>query len=156
MDDLVKIWFELDEDWHGSSTETLWAQKVGKEQYRLDNSPFYAKGVSFGDIVTATERDGRLKFNSVVKRGGHSTYRVIVDHIKMPPTEFQKYWDKFSKMACTFEGGPEFSSEDKQLKIYSVDIHPEANLDKVYEYLQSAEDDGIWEFEEGHCYENGK
>ncbi len=153
MDNLVKILFELDENWHGSTTETLWAQKTKEGQYRLDNTPFYVKGVSYGDIVTAEEKEGHLKFSSVAKRGGHSTYRLIVDHAKISPIEFKKHWEKFSKMACTFEGGPEFQSEDKKLKVYAVDIHPEANLDKVYEQLQIGEDAGVWEFEEGHCFD---
>lgn len=155
-EELVKILFELDEDWHGSSTETLWAEKTGEDQYRLDNTPFYAKGVSFGDTVTAKEKQGFLKYESVMKRGGHSTYRIIIDHAKVSPNKFQKYWKRFSELACTYEGGPEFQSEDKKLKLYALDVHPEANLDQVYAKLQAGEDEGIWEFEEGHCYENRK
>ncbi len=155
-EELIKVLFELNEDWHGCSTETLWAEKVGEDQYRLDNTPFYVKGVSFGDIITAKEKQGFLKYESVLKRGGHSTYRIIIDHAKVPINKFQNYWKHFSELACTYEGGPEFRSKDKNLKIYAIDVHPEVKLDQVYAKLQKGEHEGIWEFEEGHCYEKNE
>lgn len=73
----VKVWFKLEDAWHDSATESLWASNLGDGLYRLENSPFYAFGVSFLDTVTAIERYGRLWFDKVVLRGGHSTYRII-------------------------------------------------------------------------------
>jgi hypothetical protein len=79
---LVKVKFVLDPgEWHGSATETLWAAPVGQNQYRLENSPFYAFGVSYQDVVAAQRTDNELEFVSVVSRGGHSTYRILVQSI---------------------------------------------------------------------------
>jgi uncharacterized protein DUF4265 len=51
---LVKITFALEpEAWHGYRTETVWAEKLGRNRYRLRNTPFYAFGVSAEDVVFA-------------------------------------------------------------------------------------------------------
>jgi hypothetical protein len=36
-------------------------------------------------------------------------------------------------------------------KIIAIDVLPEADIDDVYSVLEAAEDDGILEFDEGHC-----
>ena len=76
---LVTIVVNLEPDaWHGYGTETVWAEKVGGNRYRLRNTPFYAFGVSAEDVVFAEPDDeARLVFSSVSLRGGHSTYRII-------------------------------------------------------------------------------
>ncbi len=52
---LVKIHFTLDAtDWHGQGGESLWGKPVGGPLYELQNSPFFATGVSYLDIVNAT------------------------------------------------------------------------------------------------------
>jgi hypothetical protein len=33
--------------------ETLWATTLGEDRYRLDNSPFFAYGVSWLDVIEA-------------------------------------------------------------------------------------------------------
>ncbi len=49
---LRKLFFRLEENaWHGSATESLWAEPVQAGRYRLRNSPFYAFGVSAEDVV---------------------------------------------------------------------------------------------------------
>ena len=153
---LKKILFELSEDWHGSGAETLWAEEIEGKQFRLDNTPFYVKNVSCGDVVTATEKNGFLVLKEVVKRGGHSTYRIIIDHSKTPFEKFKECWGRFSQFGCTYEGGPEFKSNDCVLKLYAIDLHPEANIDEVYAELEKGESNGLWEFEEGHCYKKGE
>ena len=47
--------------------ETLWADRVGPDRYRLDNSPFWAYGVSWRDVVEAhMDEGGQLAFTRVV------------------------------------------------------------------------------------------
>ncbi len=75
---LVKVVFFLGEDeWHGYETESVWAEQVSDTRCRLRNTPFYAKGVSFEDVVFVQKKKGSLWFESVSLAGGHSTYRVI-------------------------------------------------------------------------------
>ncbi len=60
--------------------ETLWATPVGRDRYKLDNSPFYAYGVSWQDVIEARpEREGDLPtLVRVVEKSGNRTIRVGV------------------------------------------------------------------------------
>ena len=59
----VKICFPLEPDedgWPPVTAETLWAVELGGGLFRLDNIPFYARGVSDGDTVSAIRKMGFL------------------------------------------------------------------------------------------------
>ncbi|AUX48098.1 hypothetical protein SOCE26_096280 [Sorangium cellulosum] len=139
---LVKVMFRLSPDeWHGSAAETLWATPVGPDSYRLENTPFYAFGVSFQDVVVATSENSVFVFSGVFKHGGHSTYRIIVDPNRKD--DFEEFWEPLHEKRCTYEAGPG--------GLLAVDVPPEANIRDVYGCLQAGEDAGVWGFEEGHC-----
>ena len=77
--DLVKIFFELDDDAHNEvGTESLWAQAQSNNLFKIDNIPFYVYGVSSDDLVEINVRDNNLFFSKVVQRSGHSTLRVFL------------------------------------------------------------------------------
>ena len=48
-----KVLFRVVDDEGDVNVETQWAYSVGKDQYRLANSPFFAYSVSWEDIVHA-------------------------------------------------------------------------------------------------------
>src|SRR5262245_5377260 len=77
---LVKINFPLpaEDQAQGVEAENLWAEPLGGNRFRIDNVPFYVYGISSEDVVVANELEGRLRFQEVASRGGHSTYRVLV------------------------------------------------------------------------------
>ena len=138
----VKILFKLEPGmWHGSVTETLWAVPVGPGQYRLENSPFFAFGISFQDVVSAKEEQKTLVFVEALRRGGHSTYRIIpkAGH----GSAVARYWDVLERKGCTYEEGPK--------GLLAVDVPPGTNIFEAYAALQAGEDAGAWTFEEGHC-----
>jgi len=56
----------------------MWTVPVGSDAYRLDDVPFFARGVSSDDIVRAKREDGVLFFAGLVEAGGHSTVRVLI------------------------------------------------------------------------------
>src|SRR4051794_38179269 len=75
--DMVKV--ELrDRD---NNVETLWATPLGRHRYRLENSPFFAYGVSWLDVVEARPpATGEMPaFVRVVEKSGHRTIRIIFD-----------------------------------------------------------------------------
>ncbi len=90
-DGLVKIMFRLDAGaWHGSATETVWAEPLGPQRYRLRNVPFYAFGVSVEDEVITD--DGALPVVlRAANRGGHSTYRVVKNMSRAD--DFEAFWE---------------------------------------------------------------
>ena len=137
---LVRVLFQLEPGaWHGSVTERLWAEPVGLRQYRLNNSPFFAFGVSLGDIVFAEEREGQLMFVGVSIRGGHSTYRIRLTEGKRE--SFHSYWEGLQLLGCSYEEG----------QVLAVDVPPGTDIYKVYALLEAGESAEVWEFEEGHC-----
>src|SRR4051794_37589642 len=85
----------------GVVAENLWAEVLGSDRFRIDNVPFYAYGVSLGDVVRADEIDGRLVFRDVVARSGHSTYRVLVkDRAGADSAGFQSLWRGLGDLGC--------------------------------------------------------
>ena len=57
--------------------ETLWAFDLGGDHYRLDNTPWYAYGISWHDVVEALPNDsGQLQFVKVVSKSGNRTVRI--------------------------------------------------------------------------------
>lgn len=139
---LVKVMFVLEPGaWHGSATETLWAEPLGAGRYRLKNSPFYAFDVSFQDIVLAQERGGSLVFIETIERGGHSTYRLIVKAERM--IDLERYWSPMQAMGCTYEEGLG--------GLLAVDVPADTDIFKVYAMMEAGERAGVWSFEEGHC-----
>lgn len=144
-ENLFKITFLLDpDDWHGYGTESVWAEYVFEDSYRLLNSPFFATGVSAEDVIRATPRQEALFFEKVIERAGHSTYRVIVDNSTDEPT-FNEYWSPLQELGCTYE------SAQLNALLLAVDVPTYASIHRVYELLERGEIDGIWGFEEGHC-----
>ncbi|MBX3476300.1 MAG: DUF4265 domain-containing protein [Brevundimonas sp.] len=126
--------------------ENIHANKIGDRLAVLDNSPFYAYGVSLNDIVNyKIYEDGRLEFIQVAKSGGHSCYRIRVpgnDGAK----EFLKRWPDFERHGCSYEGT--FSSGSYYLA--SIDVPPSTKIDAVYGLLEEGLRDGIWDFEEAN------
>lgn len=58
-------------------TETVWAEPVGGDIYRLDNIPYFAYGLSLGDHVRAAhDGEGPLRMVELVKPSGNRTLRV--------------------------------------------------------------------------------
>ena len=129
--------------------ERLHAFPMGDDLYCVDNSPFYAYGVSLGDVVFAPPTDGAPTYKHTVNRRGHSTYRVRLP-VGQGHDIFLARWDKFQKLGCTFEGSGVSPS-----RLYSIDIPPFANVHDVYKLLEEGEMIGAWVFEEGnYCPED--
>ena len=74
-----KVLFRVPEDDGSAEVETLWATSLGNDEYKLDNSSFYAYSLSWGDIVYAPFNvdEGFPTFLRVVKKSGHRTIRIV-------------------------------------------------------------------------------
>lgn len=140
-----KVLIELDPAaWHGCATERVWAEKVGRDRYRVLNIPIFADGSSFLDVVVARPNaDGALVLSAVSLRGGHSTYRVF-PKVPLERDEFRNSWAALERLGCRYEEG-------LRGKLLAVDVPSAADIYEVYGLLQKGEDAGVWEFEEGHC-----
>ena len=141
---LKRVIFSLEENaWHAISTERLWAEEVAMGRYKLRNSPFYAKNISFEDVVFGrVSATGDIEFSGVSLRAGHSTYRIF-SKTPIESKNFREAWAELQNLGCSFEQGTG--------NIISVDVPARANIYSVYGILEKHEKDGTWDFEEGHC-----
>jgi hypothetical protein len=140
-DDHVKINFRLERDsdeYPPQDVESMWAVPVGNDTYRLDNVPFFVRGVSSEDIVRAKQEDGLLFFASLVEPGGHSTVRVLIWN----QHETQAVRDELRAMGCSSEG-------TNIPGLVAVDIPRSVRYAEVRDFLMAGEQNGRWEFEEG-------
>ncbi len=132
-----KVLFRVPREDGAVDVETLWATSVGKDQYQLNNSPFYCYGVSWFDIVLAPfdEEEGFPTFQKVVTKSGHRTIRVVFD----PPIEDGNTSDQLLKgllsLGCTYEGA--------NRAYVAIDVPPGVDLQNVRLYLMDS--DATWE-----------
>jgi Domain of unknown function (DUF4265) len=138
---LTKVRFELPEEDVGG-TETLWAEPLGDGRYRIDNIPMHVFGISLNDVVAASERDGFLMFDGVVKRGGHSTYRVMVNE-GARAKNVSDYRKRLADLGCDFET---FTK-----RYVGIDCPPTSDIHAVYRLIEEAQQNGLWLFDEAHC-----
>lgn len=140
--DQAKVLFRLEKDEDGypaEDVESLWGLRRA-DGIELDNIPFFAKGVALGDVVMVrVAPDGALEFESVVRRGGHSTYRILI--LKKHPHDPKHTMDELIDLGLTVE-------EDAGL--LAVDVPPEVSLERIREYFFEGIHSGRWEVEEAH------
>ena len=102
----AKVLFRVPEDDGSAQVETLWATSLGNDEYKLNNSPFYAYSVSWEVIVYAPydSAEERPTFQRVLKKSGNRTIRVIFD----PPVEDRNTSDQVLQglvaLGCGYEG----------------------------------------------------
>ena len=151
---LLKIDVELDPtEWHGHACELLWAEPrtapgdVGKV-LKLVNTPYFAKKLSWGDIVQVQLScdDNRYKIGRVLERSGHSTYRVLVDPEN---SKFDSYLAHLKKLGCRYERATLELPEGSRV-LYAIDIPPDADVYAAYSIFEQGEKDSTFVFEEGH------
>ncbi|MEZ5484212.1 MAG: DUF4265 domain-containing protein [Lysobacteraceae bacterium] len=125
----AKVLFRIQEEDGSSSVETLWAVPLGGDRYKLDNSPFYAYGVSWQDTVLAPfdPAEHLPTFQAVLERSGNRTIRIMLN----PPLETGNASDELLKglidLGCSYEGAsPVYAS---------INVPPEADLQEVRGYL---------------------
>jgi hypothetical protein len=124
-DNSVKVLLREDEN-----SETLWAHPVGPNLYRLENSPFWAYGVSWLDVVEAHEdQNGQLAVTRVVEKSGHRTVRVIFEPRVDESPENRAILDGAVELGCSYEG--------MHAGYIAIDIPPEVDLMVVSRYLTS-------------------
>ena len=140
----VKVLFRIERDEDGyppEDAESVWAVPV-EGGYQIDNVPFFVRDIALGDVVAAEPaQDGMLEFTGkVLRRSGHSTYRVLLREKR--------------------EGDPERSIEElKSLGLdvemdldclLAVDVPPHIPLGKIRTYFFDKIDSGEWEVQEAY------
>jgi hypothetical protein len=127
---------------HSYASETLWAEHVVEDHFRIMNVPFLAKELSFGDVVRGRLGSGGIELAELATRGGHSTYRFVLS----PGTtddRWRPFWVQLEALGCTFERATD--------RLFAVDVPPATDIHQAFQILDAGEVAGVWTFEEGHC-----
>lgn len=137
---MEKVIIKLEDDWHGNSTEELWAKQWFREDnFQIRNVPFYAKGISLNDIIQTIQVGNVEYFKNVLQKSGHSTYRIFLED-KVTKDSFDQHWSSLENMGCSYEQATN--------RLYAIDIPPEVDIYKAYSLLEIGKQDNIWDFEE--------
>jgi hypothetical protein len=100
---------------------------LGSNRYKLDNSPFYAYGVSWEDVIEAVPaEDGFLEFTCRILKSGNRTLRVIFDSPTVHP-ESEAVLKQLVHLGCSYEG--------MQSRLISINVPPDADFEAVTKYL---------------------
>ncbi|MBN6152746.1 DUF4265 domain-containing protein [Xanthomonas sp. AmX2] len=125
----AKVLFRVPDGEGGAMVETLWAISLGDDLYKLDNSPFYAYGVSWQDTVLAPldPQEGLPTFQSVVAKSGNRTVRLIFDPPVSPGNASDQVLQGLVALGCDYEGAnPGYMS---------INIPPDVDLQMVRAHL---------------------
>ncbi len=124
----------LDEEW-------LWAEPLGTGRFRLESTPFFAYGLSHGDLVQAAEEAEMPRVSAIERKSGHRTLRIALDDRRdLDEPEIQKLLDELLGLGCTYEAMPP--------KIVALDVPPEVEVAGVVGRLQARFREGllVWEW----------
>ncbi|HYL78167.1 MAG TPA: DUF4265 domain-containing protein [Bryobacteraceae bacterium] len=148
-EDHIKVLFELKKDADGyppADTEGLWAEPLGDNLFKIDNVPFFVKGISCEDVVEAApDSQGELRYRSLVRPSAHNSLRVIVfrESPDSRPLE-ERVADlrrQLEQVGCSTE-------LSHMPGLIAVDTDA-ASMTRAIGMLQSGEKANLWEYEEG-------
>ncbi len=125
----AKVLFRVPNEDGSAEVETLWAHDLGADRYRLDNSPFYAYGVSWEDVVYAPfdPTEGFPTFREVVWKSGNRTIRVILDPPAAPGNESANLLNELVSLGCSCERATQ--------SYVAVNIPPSVQLAGIVDFL---------------------
>jgi hypothetical protein len=123
---------------HAGDVETLWAVPVDVNLYRLDNSPFFAYGVSWQDVIEARPAlDQFLEYVRCVRKSGNRTLRIIFQNYRSEDQPAKEILRELRNLGCSYEG--------MQPRMISINVPPSVDLEEVTGFL--SERSGLqWEY----------
>jgi len=113
----------------GAHTETLWARQMDTNLYQLENSPFFAYGVSWQDVIEARLGDDHvLEYVRCVKKSGNRTVRVIFQDYRSTDPGAEEVLLGLRNLGCSYEG--------MQPRMISVNVPSRVDLRVVTDFLK--------------------
>jgi len=137
----VLVSLEREPGGEGPEDEWLWAEPLGSGRYRLESTPFFAYGLSHGDVVRAAGEADLPRFDGVERKSGHRTLRVALDgDLDVDRPTVQRFLDELLTLGCSYEAMPP--------KIVALDMRPDVDVGEVVSRLQTQVHDGVlvWEW----------
>lgn len=136
----VKIAVTLVKDEDGYppfDSEDLVSTPVGEGRYRIESIPLFARGIAWGDIVSAVAEEDELVFQEVVEPSGHSTVRLMVAN----EAEVPEVLEHFESKGCT-------GLNNFMPKLIALDVPPSLSMDDLKQELDMGYARARWDYEE--------
>jgi len=130
---------DLPNHW-GTGGESMWAEPLGNDLYRIENVPFYTYGLNNQDIVRATADSENLKpeIRELVVGGGHRTFRVIFEK-SLDKTKQETILDSLKCFGIAYERANQ--------TYVALDMEPGADYQATIDQLTKLEQQGVLGFE---------
>jgi len=136
---LEKVYVDLPNHW-AVGGESMWAKPLGNNLYEIHNTPFYAYGINYLDIVKvdSSDEDKKPTVLEIVKPSGYKTLRIV----------FTEGFDREKQLSIF--------TELKKLKVgyervndryVALDIEPSGDYEVVCNKISELEQNEILEFE---------
>ncbi|MFC5724371.1 DUF4265 domain-containing protein [Streptomyces gamaensis] len=141
---LYQVVFDLPDetaDWARASSERLWTGKTSVQmEVQIRNTPFYVKGIAYGDVVRVKADHERREFvfEEFVSEAGHSTVRIIIHDDDARGT--------VEAMLCSFDCSWEI---DTTGCLWAIDVPPHVDYSSMRAALLCHADEGKIGIEEG-------
>ncbi|MFI8303649.1 DUF4265 domain-containing protein [Streptomyces sp. NPDC085927] len=142
----VKVHFrlEIEDDWPPASVESLWGIDQGDGTARIDNIPWFVRGIACGDIVaTEPDEEGVRWAGEVVRRSENCTIRLIVFRGGGSGAARQSVINAFRELDVDGEGIERFG-------MVALAVPLTADLTKVQRLLKHGVAKEWWAMEEGY------
>ncbi len=105
--------------------------------YTIDSIPFFVVGVSTGDVVTAENVDGELKFKALVRLSKNSTFRVIPND----SSTIDDVRGSLMQLGCRVE-------VHRSIGLLAAEVAGTMNIEPFLEFLVEGKETGRLDFEE--------
>jgi hypothetical protein len=151
---MIKVGFKLKRDkenYPPADWEWLWASQISNSTFKLDNIPFFAKLISCGDIIAATQTNNGFIFRELIQPSGHSTVRVVVFRENQSDEQLAVAVESIRQSLRDLGCSTELSHIPN---LIAVDIPPEVDYQLVSAFLSQKEHEGLLEYEEA-CLASG-
>lgn len=145
----VQIWFRIEKDSDGYPRSQSWEQLLAHpvtardDYFQIVSIPFFLKNVSRGDIVkartiveTEIQDEEIFEFDSIIERGGHNTYRLLV-----------KKEDSGGIVKELREKG--LAVEEESGGLLAVDVPPSLDQHGIDAFLVKESESGRWQMQDG-------
>ena len=130
----VKFELEIESDFPPVGSETLNAIKLDDGNFKIDNTPFFAECVAYGDVVSAKNIGSELYlFDKLVSLSSSQSISIIILNDDIIP----KIKGFFESMSLYVEYG-EF--RNGHLKMFAVCIEKPETFNEVRSYLHTMEE----------------
>lgn len=142
MSPKVAVILEKDEDGYPPiSVELLNATAISDDVFRIENAPYFAKNISYHDVVQADRSsvDGQFDFSKVVEESTFTSISIII----LDPAMDVALMDILRGLDCVVEYG-----EFGRLRVLAVAVPASTNYGELRQKLQRLEERGQISFAE--------